>query len=63
MPKLLFHDRRVNPYPDRDGLGELALSASRSIWNGVYTEAQAKRGEALFAERSRKLPWAVVGRR
>jgi S-disulfanyl-L-cysteine oxidoreductase SoxD len=24
--------------------------ASRSVWDGVYTEAQAKRGEALFAE-------------
>jgi mono/diheme cytochrome c family protein len=24
--------------------------ASRSVWDGVYTDAQAKRGEALFAE-------------
>jgi mono/diheme cytochrome c family protein len=22
----------------------------RSVWDGVYTEAQAKRGEALFGE-------------
>jgi mono/diheme cytochrome c family protein len=23
---------------------------SRSVWDGVYTEAQAKRGEALFGQ-------------
>lgn len=28
----------------------LAQSASRSVWDGVYTEAQAKRGEALFEQ-------------
>lgn len=25
-------------------------SASRSVWDGVFSEAQAKRGEALFNE-------------
>ena len=27
------------------------LQAGRTVWDGVYTEAQAKRGEALYAER------------
>lgn len=26
----------------------MAAQAGRSVWDGVYTEAQAKRGEALF---------------
>jgi mono/diheme cytochrome c family protein len=28
-----------------------AGSQTRSVWDGVYTEAQAKRGEAIYAER------------
>ena len=28
----------------------LAQQASRSVWDGVYTEAQAKRGEALYGQ-------------
>jgi mono/diheme cytochrome c family protein len=28
-----------------------ALAQERTIWDGVYTEAQAKRGEALYFER------------
>ena len=33
-------------------LGAVALAAqpTRSVWDGVYTEAQAKRGEALYNE-------------
>ncbi len=29
----------------------VAGSQTRSVWDGVYTEAQAKRGEAIYAER------------
>ncbi len=29
----------------------LAASQARTTWDGVYTEAQAKRGEAIYAER------------
>jgi mono/diheme cytochrome c family protein len=29
-------------------LGTLSAQASRSVWDGVYTEAQATRGAALF---------------
>jgi mono/diheme cytochrome c family protein len=28
-----------------------ARAQSKSVWDGVYTEAQAKRGEALYLER------------
>jgi mono/diheme cytochrome c family protein len=28
----------------------ILAQASRSVWDGVYTEAQAKRGEALFEQ-------------
>ena len=28
----------------------LAAQESRTVWNGVYTEAQAKRGEAVYLE-------------
>jgi mono/diheme cytochrome c family protein len=33
--------------------GAMGMSAqeTRSVWDGVYTEAQAKRGEALYFER------------
>jgi mono/diheme cytochrome c family protein len=30
--------------------GALRAQDTRSIWDGVYTEAQAKRGEAIYAE-------------
>ena len=29
----------------------LAAQEARSVWDGVYTEEQARRGEALYAER------------
>jgi len=29
----------------------LGAQATRSVWDGVYTEEQAKRGEAIYAER------------
>ena len=34
-------------------IAAVAVSAqpSRSVWDGVYTEAQAKRGEAIYFER------------
>jgi mono/diheme cytochrome c family protein len=32
-------------------LGALGAQATRSVWDGVYTEAQAKRGEDLYFER------------
>ena len=31
--------------------GALRAQETRSIWDGVYTEAQAKRGEAIYFER------------
>jgi S-disulfanyl-L-cysteine oxidoreductase SoxD len=31
--------------------GVLSAQETRSIWDGVYTEAQAKRGEAIYFER------------
>src|SRR3954467_12241075 len=32
-------------------IGVRAQSAPRSVWDGVYTEEQAKRGEAIYGER------------
>ena len=32
-------------------IGLRAQSAPRSVWDGVYTEEQAKRGEAIYGER------------
>ena len=31
--------------------GALKAQETRSVWDGVYTEAQAKRGEAVYFER------------
>jgi mono/diheme cytochrome c family protein len=38
------------------GLSYSAITAGqeKSVWDGVYTEAQAKRGEALFTEKCAK---------
>jgi len=33
------------------GAGALRAQETRTIWDGVYTEAQAKRGEAIYFER------------
>ena len=30
--------------------GALAAQASRTVWDGVYTDAQAKRGEAIYRD-------------
>jgi S-disulfanyl-L-cysteine oxidoreductase SoxD len=32
------------------GLALLAQAPSRSVWDGVYTEEQSKRGEAMYAK-------------
>jgi mono/diheme cytochrome c family protein len=32
-------------------LGLVAIAESRTTWDGVYSDAQAKRGEAIYAER------------
>jgi hypothetical protein len=32
------------------GAAAVLDQGSRSVWDGVYTDAQAKRGEALFGE-------------
>ena len=32
-------------------IGFVSLAAAASVWDGVYTEAQAKRGEVIYYER------------
>jgi mono/diheme cytochrome c family protein len=34
----------------RQGYGEQEASAARTVWNGVYTAAQADRGAAVYAQ-------------
>jgi mono/diheme cytochrome c family protein len=31
-------------------IGVIALAQARTVWDGVYSEAQAKRGEVLYAQ-------------
>ena len=38
-----------DPFDDRGGCAR--AQDTRSVWDGVYTDAQAKRGEALYFER------------
>ena len=52
----MMRDRRARFLLAAAALPVLAIAVSaggqaRSVWEGVYTEAQAKRGEALYLER------------
>jgi mono/diheme cytochrome c family protein len=43
--------RRVSLVLAAMGVAVVSAQTARSVWDGVYTEEQARRGEALYVER------------